>query len=95
MLQGKNSNYDTDIFQPTIKEIERLSGKKYGFTTPSGENGEATTEQEKIDIAMRVIADHMRAVVFLCRTVSCLAMQKQATLSVVSYVVQCATPIHS
>ncbi|MBF1486342.1 MAG: alanine--tRNA ligase, partial [Prevotella pallens] len=47
MLQGKNSNYDTDIFQPTIKEIERLSGKKYGFTTPSGENGEATTEQEK------------------------------------------------
>lgn len=64
MLQGKNSNYDTDIFQPTIKEIERLSGKKYGFTTPSGENGEATTEQEKIDIAMRVIADHMRAVAF-------------------------------
>ena len=64
MLQGKNSNYDTDIFQPTIKEIECLSGKKYGFTTPSGENGEATTEQEKIDIAMRVIADHMRAVAF-------------------------------
>ena len=64
MLQGKNSNYDTDIFQPTIKEIERLSGKKYGFTTPAGENGEATTEQEKIDIAMRVIADHMRAVAF-------------------------------
>lgn len=64
MLQGKNSNYDTDIFQPTIKEIELLSGKKYGFTTPSGENGEATTEQEKIDIAMRVIADHMRAVAF-------------------------------
>lgn len=64
MLQGKNSNYDTDIFQPTIKEIERLSGKKYGFTTPSGENGEATTEQEKIDIAMRVVADHMRAVAF-------------------------------
>ncbi|WP_455070186.1 alanine--tRNA ligase, partial [Prevotella aurantiaca] len=64
MLQGKNSNYDTDIFQPTIKEIERLSGKKYGFTTPSGENGEAKNEQEKIDIAMRVVADHMRAVAF-------------------------------
>ena len=64
MLQGKNSNYDTDIFQPTIKEIERLSGKKDGFTTPSGKNGEAKTEQEKIDIAMRVIADHMRAVAF-------------------------------
>ena len=64
MLQGKNSNYDTDIFQPTIKEMERLSGKKYGFTTPSGENGEAKNEQEKIDIAMRVVADHMRAVAF-------------------------------
>jgi len=45
MLQGKNSNYDTDIFQPTIKEIERLSGKKYGFTTPSGENGAATVRK--------------------------------------------------
>ena len=64
MLQGKNSNYDTDIFQPTIKEIERLSGKKYGFTTPSGKEGEGKTEQEKIDIAMRVVADHMRAVAF-------------------------------
>ncbi len=64
MLQGKNSNYDTDIFQPVIKEMERLSGKQYGFTTPSGENGEAKNEQEKIDIAMRVVADHMRAVAF-------------------------------
>lgn len=33
MLQGKSSNYDTDIFQPVIKQIEQLSGKKYGFTT--------------------------------------------------------------
>ena len=64
MLQGKSSNYDTDIFQPVIKQIEQLSGKKYGFTTPSGENGEAKDEQEKIDIAMRVVADHMRAVAF-------------------------------
>lgn len=64
MLQGKSSNYDTDIFQPVIKEIERISGKKYGFTTPSGANGSAMNEQEKIDIAMRVIADHMRAVSF-------------------------------
>lgn len=51
MLQGKNSNYDTDIFQPFIHEIERLSGKKYG-------------ENEDTDIAMRVIADHLRAVAF-------------------------------
>lgn len=64
MLQKKNSNYDTDIFQPVIKEMERLCGKKYGFTTPSGKNGEAANEQEKIDIAMRVVADHMRAVAF-------------------------------
>ena len=60
MLQGKHSNYDTDIFQPIIREIEQLSGMKYGFTTPT----DARTEQEKIDIAMRVVADHLRAVAF-------------------------------
>ncbi len=64
MLQGKNSNYDTDIFQPIIREIEIHSGKRYGFTTPSGTDGEAANEQEKIDIAMRVIADHLRTVAF-------------------------------
>lgn len=51
MLQGKDSNYDTDIFQPFIHEMERLSGKKYG-------------EQEDVDVAMRVVADHLRAVAF-------------------------------
>ncbi len=50
-LQGKHSNYDTDIFQPIIKEISRLSGKEYG-------------KDEDTDVAMRVIADHMRAVSF-------------------------------
>ncbi|MBO4907346.1 MAG: alanine--tRNA ligase [Bacteroidaceae bacterium] len=50
-LQGKHSNYDTDVFQPMIKTIERLSGKKYG-------------ETEDTDVAMRVIADHIRAVSF-------------------------------
>lgn len=64
MLQDKHSNYDTDIFQPVIREIELLSGKKYGFTTPSGTNGEAASDQEKVDIAMRVVADHLRAVAF-------------------------------
>ncbi len=64
MLQGKHSNYDTDIFQPIIKEIQNISGKKYGFTTPTGKNGEGKDEQEKIDIAMRVVADHLRAVAF-------------------------------
>lgn len=64
MLQDKHSNYDTDIFQPIISQIEQLSGKKYGFTTPTGENGEGSSDQEKIDIAMRVVADHLRAVAF-------------------------------
>ncbi len=50
-LQGKNSNYDTDIFQPIIKEISRLSGLEYG-------------KDEKCDVAMRVVADHLRAVAF-------------------------------
>ena len=50
-LQGKHSNYDTDVFQPTIRAIEQLSGKKYG-------------EAEDVDVAMRVIADHIRAVAF-------------------------------
>ena len=50
-LQGKHSNYDTDIFQPVIKEISRLSGKQYG-------------QDEPTDVAMRVVADHLRAVAF-------------------------------
>ena len=64
ILQGKHSNYDTDIFQPIIKEIENLSGLKYGFTTPSSTEDEGATDQEKVDIAMRVVADHLRAVAF-------------------------------
>ena len=64
MLQDKHSNYDTDIFQPIIKQIEALSHQQYGFTTPTGKLGEGSTEQEKIDIAMRVVADHLRAVAF-------------------------------
>ncbi|MDR0711203.1 MAG: alanine--tRNA ligase [Prevotellaceae bacterium] len=51
VLQGKKSNYDTDVFQPIISEIAALSGKKYG-----GDNA--------CDVAMRVIADHLRAVSF-------------------------------
>ena len=51
IMQGKKSNYDTDIFQPLIKEIANLSGIQYGADNDS-------------DIAMRVIADHLRAVSF-------------------------------
>ena len=50
-LQGKTSNYDTDVFQPIIKVIGALSGKTYG-------------EDEKTDVAMRVLADHIRTIAF-------------------------------
>ncbi len=51
ILQGKKSNYDTDVFQPTIERIAAMAGKRYG-------------EDEKCDIAMRVMADHLRAIAF-------------------------------
>lgn len=50
-LQGKQSNYDIDLFQKLIRHIEEVSGFKYG-------------ENEEVDIAMRVIADHVRAIAF-------------------------------
>ena len=50
-IQGKNSNYDTDVFQPIIRRIGELSGFTYG-------------KDEKVDVAMRVIADHLRAISF-------------------------------
>ena len=60
---SKISNYETDIFRPIFDEIEKLSGKKYGGTLPKpGSDGE--NEQEKIDIAFRVIADHIRTLSF-------------------------------
>ena len=50
-LQGKQSNYDTDVFTGMIHKIEELSGKEYG-------------KDGNVDIAMRVIADHIRAIAF-------------------------------
>lgn len=50
-LQGKKSNYDTDVFTPIIDVISNLSGLKYG-------------SDEKVDIAMRVVADHLRTISF-------------------------------
>jgi len=50
-LQGKKSNYDTDVFTPLINKISALSGKKYG-------------ENDKTDVAMRVLADHIRTISF-------------------------------
>src|SRR6266487_3605106 len=62
-FSGTISNYETDIFRPIFDEIEKLSRKKYGSTLPAaGRAGE--NEQEKIDIAFRVIADHIRALSF-------------------------------
>ena len=51
IMQGKKSNYDTDVFQPTISRIAAMAGKRYG-------------DDEKADVAMRVIADHLRAIAF-------------------------------
>src|SRR5438132_10915151 len=60
---GTISNYETDIFRPIFDELEKLSTKKYESTLPKhGTAGES--DQEKIDIAFRVIADHIRALSF-------------------------------
>src|SRR5215467_1038804 len=62
-FSGTISNYETDIFRPIFDELEKLSGKKYGSTIPK-EKGAGENEQEKIDVAFRVIADHIRALSF-------------------------------
>ena len=50
-MQGKQSNYDTDVFQPMLKKIGEICGAEYG-------------NEEKVDVAMRVIADHIRTIAF-------------------------------
>src|SRR5436853_216821 len=62
-FSGTVSNYETDIFRPIFDELETLSDKEYQSTLPKhGTAGES--DQEKIDIAFRVIADHIRALSF-------------------------------
>ena len=51
VLQGKKSNYDTDVFQPLIGKLGEMCGKKYG-------------DNQDVDIAMRVVADHVRTIAF-------------------------------
>jgi alanyl-tRNA synthetase/REP element-mobilizing transposase RayT len=61
-FSGVISNYETDIFRPIFDAIEKLSGRKYGSTLPKSGGGD--TGQEKLDIAFRVIADHIRTLSF-------------------------------
>ena len=63
MLQGKHSNYDTDIFQPIIKLEEQITGLKY-YTFEEEAISPSDTTQTSINVAMRVCADHLRAVAF-------------------------------
>ncbi|WP_433835790.1 alanine--tRNA ligase [Flavobacterium anhuiense] len=56
-LQGKTSNYDTDVFMPLIREIETITGAKYTVKA-------SNEAEEKVNIAIRVVADHVRAVAF-------------------------------
>jgi len=63
MLQGKHSNYDTDVFQPIIKVEEQLTGLKY-TTYEEEQASPSDASQEQVNVAMRVCADHLRAVAF-------------------------------
>ena len=69
MLQGKHSNYDTDVFQPIIKAEEQITGLKYTTFEEeqagnAGNPGLSEKQQDDINVAMRVCADHLRAVAF-------------------------------
>ncbi|MBZ4041339.1 alanine--tRNA ligase [Flavobacterium hibisci] len=59
-LQGKTSNYDTDVFTPLIEKVEQITGLKY----TSDEIKNISEEQNKTNIAIRVVVDHVRAVAF-------------------------------
>ena len=63
MMQGKHSNYDTDVFQPVIKAEQQITGLKYTTFEEETENP-ISKEQDDINVAMRVCADHLRAVSF-------------------------------
>jgi alanyl-tRNA synthetase len=65
MMQGKHSNYDTDVFQPIIKAEQQITGLKYTTFEEEAESQEPIAKsQEDINVAMRVCADHLRAVAF-------------------------------
>ena len=58
------SNYDTDVFSPVFDKLSELTGKKYTSTVPEGGARAGLSEQEQIDIAFRVIGDHIRTTSF-------------------------------
>ena len=69
MMQGKHSNYDTDVFQPIIKAEQQITGLKYltfeeETSQASNTNQASAASQTSINVAMRVCADHLRAVAF-------------------------------
>lgn len=73
IIQGTNglsdfsklvSNYDTDVFTPIFDKLTELSGKNYTATVPAGGHRDNLSEQEQIDVAFRVIGDHLRTVSF-------------------------------
>ena len=65
MMQGKHSNYDTDVFQPIIKAEEQITGLSYSRSEERGARSENNSQNSQlVDVAMRVCADHLRAVAF-------------------------------
>jgi len=68
MMQGKHSNYDTDVFQPIIKAQQQLTGLRYTTFEEEVHAQQAGTpisaQQDSVNVAMRVCADHLRAVAF-------------------------------
>ena len=64
MMQGKHSNYDTDVFQPIIKAEEQITGLKYTTFEEEAAGAATSKAQENTNVAMRVCADHLRAVAF-------------------------------
>ncbi|MFV5698472.1 alanine--tRNA ligase [Flavobacterium sp. ZT3R17] len=63
-LQGKTSNYDTDVFTPLIEKVEQITGLKYTTNDVILNDSEESEEQNKTNIAIRVVVDHVRAVAF-------------------------------
>ena len=89
-MQNVTSNYDTDVFTPLIAKVEEITGLKY----TSNEVKNITEEQNKTNIAIRVIVDHVRAVALLLQTDNCHRTRELVMLFVEFYVVPFVTDSH-